>query len=218
MKKISWFPLLLLFLVLTFAAPVFASPAASVVTADMAQKMLVDGNNRFSLEEYSEQAIGKMRRAELVKGQSPFAVIVSCSDSRVPPELIFDQGLGDIFVVRVAGNVLGAIELGSVEYAVEHLGAKLVVVLGHEQCGAVKATIDGGEIPPNIQAIATMIQPAVTAARDSHVENIYEAATDVNIINMVTALKADTTFTHIPGVKIIGAKYKLAFGEVEFLQ
>jgi carbonic anhydrase len=184
----------------------------------MAQKTLVEGNNRFSLGEYSEQAIGKVRRDELAKGQSPFAVIVSCSDSRVPPELIFDQGLGDIFVVRVAGNVLGAIELGSVEYAVEHLGAKLVVVLGHEQCGAVKATIDGGEIPPNIQAIAAMIQPAVTAARDSHVENIYEVATDANIINMVTALKTDTILTHVQGVKIIGAKYKLASGEVEFLK
>lgn len=218
MKKITCFPLLIMFLLLTLAVPVLASPAVNSVTADTAQKMLIDGNNRFILENYSKQPIGKVRRAELTKGQVPFAVIVSCSDSRVPPELIFDQGLGDIFVIRVAGNVLGPIELGSVEYAVEHLGAKLVVVLGHEQCGAVKATIDGGDVPPNIQAIAAKIQPAVTAARDSHAKNIYEATSQANIINMVAALKADTILTHIHGVEIIGAKYKLASGEVEFLQ
>ena len=108
------------------------------------------------------------RRTEIANAQHPLAVIIACSDSRVPPELLFDKGLGEIFVVRVAGNIVGPLELGSVEYAVEHLGAKLVMVLGHERCGAVTATYDAyvsrSKIEGYIGSIVESINPAVKAA------------------------------------------------------
>ena len=202
----------------SLSTSVLASSSVPSISAEVAEKMLIDGNKRFFSEKYADRKIGKSERRELVKGQHPFAVIVSCSDSRVPPELLFDQGLGDLFVVRVAGNVLDAIELGSVEYAVEHLGAKLIVVLGHEKCGAVKATVDGGELPPNIKAIADKIQPAVVAVKAKHSSNVYEAVTDANIINMVASLRSDHVITHVEGVKFLGAKYHLESGDVEFIK
>jgi carbonic anhydrase len=105
------------------------------------------------------------RVAETAKGQKPFAVVVCCSDSRLPPEILFDQGLGDLFVVRTAGEVVTEVELGSIEYAIEHLGAQYIVAMGHKKCGAVDATVKGGELPPNIEAIAEQIRPAVESAR-----------------------------------------------------
>lgn len=103
---------------------------------------LVEGNQRYMRDHPKHPHQSLKRIKELNSGQHPFAVIVSCSDSRVPPELIFDQGLGDLFVIRTAGNVIGDFELGSIEYAVEHLGANLIVVLGHDGCGAVSAFIE----------------------------------------------------------------------------
>jgi carbonic anhydrase len=105
-------------------------------------KKLIEGNRRFVSGNLATKDFSEAKRKELAKGQKPFAVVVGCSDSRVPPEIIFDQGLGDIFVVRVAGNVLDPISLGSIEYAVEHLKTPLIVILGHTHCGAVKATIE----------------------------------------------------------------------------
>src|SRR5438046_3516734 len=105
------------------------------------------------------------RRAELTKSQHPFATIVSCSDSRVPPEIVFDEGLGDLFVVRVAGNVINDESLGSIEYSVDHLGVRLVLVLGHQSCGAVKAARETvgakGKAPGHIESLVTAIRPAV---------------------------------------------------------
>ena len=109
---------------------------------------------------------GVERRKELVEGQHPFAIILCCSDSRVPPEVIFDQGLGDLFIVRTAGNVFDNIALGSIEYAVEHLEVPLLVVLGHGQCGAVTATVEGGHAPGHISNVVEAIQPAVVKAYD----------------------------------------------------
>lgn len=218
MRKLYLSTLFTLFLTLSLIAPVFALADTPAISSEVALKMLIDGNQRFLTEKYASAQLGKARRVELTKGQHPFAVIVSCSDSRVPPEILFDQGLGDLFVVRVAGNVLDSIELGSVEYAVEHLNAKLIVILGHENCGAVKATIDGGEVPPNIGAIAAKIQPAVAAAKATNSANLYEAAADINISNMVAVLKGDPILTHIPGIKIVGAKYHLESGGVEFIK
>src|SRR6059036_1627413 len=107
------------------------------------------------------------RREELAKSQHPFAVVLGCSDSRVPPEIVFDQGLGDLFVLRVAGNVINDESLGSIEYAVDHLAVRLIVVLGHQRCGAVKAEKDTiaakGEAPGHIQSLVTAIKPAVEA-------------------------------------------------------
>lgn len=200
-------------------ASVSASSTNSFVSAEYALQMLIDGNKRFLLEEYSPHQKGQARRSELTNGQHPFAVIVSCSDSRVPPELLFDQGLGNLFVIRVAGNVLDSIELGSVEYAVEHLGTKLIVILGHENCGAVKAALDDGEhpLPPHIKAITTKLQPAVAAAKAANTANIYETAADTNIVNMAAIVKADPVISRIDGIKVVGAKYYLASGKIEFL-
>ena len=105
-----------------------------------------------------------LARKELEAGQHPFAVILSCADSRFPPELLFDQGLGDLFVVRVAGNIVDDAVLGSIEYAVTHLGAKLVMVLGHEKCGAVSAAVEGGMAAGHISALVAAIQPSVEAS------------------------------------------------------
>jgi carbonic anhydrase len=132
--------------------------------ADLWQR-LVDGNLRFVSGQVEHPRQDMVRIAETAKGQHPFAIVVSCSDSRVPPEILFDQGLGDLFVVRTAGEVVTDVELGSIEYAVEHLGATYLVVLGHKKCGAVDATLKGGELPPNIEAIAAQIRPAVEASR-----------------------------------------------------
>src|SRR5439155_16101250 len=119
------------------------SPAA-------AWQKLKEGNARFVSDRLAARQIGEERRARLAKGQQPFAVVLSCADSRVVPELLFDQGLGDVFVVRVAGNIADKAMLGSIEYAVEHLHVPLVVVLGHESCGAVQAALDGKPLPGNL--------------------------------------------------------------------
>ena len=137
----------------------------TATSANEALQKLIDGNKRFVTGQFALKDLGDARREELVKGQKPFAVILTCSDSRVPPEHIFDQGLGDIFVVRNAGNVVDPVTLGSIEYAVEHLLAPLVVVLGHDYCGAVKAAVDGGEAPGSIGAIIAKLLPSVEKAK-----------------------------------------------------
>lgn len=118
----------------------------------------MEGNHRFSNGQPQHPDEGWQRRNEISGEQHPFAVVISCSDSRVPPELIFDQGLGDLFVIRTAGNLIGGLELGSVEYAVEHLQVKLVIVLGHEECGAVKAFVSGAHVDGHIRDIVDSIR------------------------------------------------------------
>ena len=144
--------ILTLALLLLFASTVLAGGTAGL-DAEESLKKLMDGNRRFVSETYDRGDIGPGRRAEISKGQRPFAVIVDCSDSRVVPEFIFDQGLGDLFVIRTAGNIVDDIAIGSVEYAVKHLGVRLVLVLGHDDCGAVKATVAGGKAEGHIDAI-----------------------------------------------------------------
>lgn len=152
------------------AASASASPAVytrppEITSPVEAGTLLKDGNARFLSGSILPKDLSQSRRDELARGQTPFAVIVTCSDSRVPPELIFDQALGDIFVVRVAGNVVDPVTLGSVEYAAEHLHAPLVVVMGHTKCGAVSAAVEGGEAPGDIAAIVRRIKPAVALAK-----------------------------------------------------
>ena len=133
-------------LCLAIAAPLAAAgePAAAI-SADDALAQLVEGNRRFVSGEVARPHQSAARRAELAKGQAPVAIVLTCSDSRVAPELYFDQGLGDLFVIRNAGNVLDDHVLGSIEYAVEHLHVPLLIVIGHEKCGAVSAAVGGGE-------------------------------------------------------------------------
>src|SRR5438552_6604186 len=145
-------------------APIATASEPTSVNADDALKRLLDGNTRFVAGKSNELNGSQLveRRASLAKDQKPFAVIVSCSDSRVPPELVFNVGLGDIFVVRSAGEVVDAVALGSIEYAVEHLGSSLIVVLGHQRCGAVSAAVSGasetGKIPDVLKAIAPAVK------------------------------------------------------------
>lgn len=127
-------------------------------------KALLTGNERFVAGTATRPHAGYARRAELVEGQHPVAAVVGCADSRVAPEILFDQGLGDLFVVRVAGNVAEPGVVGSVEYAAEHLGTPLVVVLGHERCGAVKSTLDGAGEDGNLGSLVKDIRPAVASA------------------------------------------------------
>ncbi len=131
-------------------------------TAEEALALLKEGNERFVTGQLKPKNLSAEDRQRLLEGQHPYAVILCCSDSRVAPELLFDSGLGELFVIRNAGNVVDEAVLGSIEYATEHLGTPLVVVLGHTCCGAVTATCEGGELPGNIQALAKRIRPSIS--------------------------------------------------------
>jgi carbonic anhydrase len=142
-----------------------AAPAGAKITPDEALKRLMGGNRRFTTAAMTHPDQSVERRTSQAAGQAPFAIIVSCSDSRVPPEILFDQGIGDLFVIRSAGEVVTDVGIGSIEYAAAHLSVPLIMVLGHERCGAVKATVDGGEAPGSIGSIVTLIKPAVDKAK-----------------------------------------------------
>jgi carbonic anhydrase len=161
------------------------------------------------------------RRAELATSQHPFAAIVSCSDSRVPPEIVFDQGLGDLFVVRVAGNVINDEGLGSVEYTVDHLGTRLILVLGHQSCGAVKAARETiaakGKAPGHIESLVTAIKAAVEATAKDDLETTVKT----NVKNVVKALRSSTPILKAKvdsgEIQVIGGYYSLDTGAVTFL-
>jgi len=141
-----------------------ADPMMGSGGADAWQK-LVDGNMRFVSGQVTHPNQSMARVAETAMAQKPFAIVVACSDSQVPPEVLFDQGIGDLYVIRTAGEVVTDVELGSIEYAVSQLGVNYLVVLGHKRCAAVQTTLQGGDLPPNIEAVAAQIRPAVEAAR-----------------------------------------------------
>jgi carbonic anhydrase len=168
-----------------------------------------------------QNQIGSKRCAELTKNQHPFATIVSCSDSRVPPKIVFDQGLGDFFICRVAENVINDESLGSIEYSVDHLAVRLIVVLGHQSCGAVKAAKETiaakGKAPGHIESLVRAIQPAVEAtAKDD-----LEATIKANIKYVVQALRSSTPVLKAKvdsgEVQVIGGYYSLDTGAVTFL-
>ncbi|TGE33286.1 carbonic anhydrase [Desulfosporosinus sp. Sb-LF] len=199
------------------AAPVYKRVEV-ISSPEIAQQLLVEGNRRFTSGTPLSKDFSYTRRSDLMKnGQHPFAIIVSCSDSRVPPELLFDQALGDLFVVRVAGNVVTPVELGSIEYAVEHLKAPLVVVLGHEECGAVTAAVQGGETHGSIAAIIEKLKPAVNEARATGAtgKELIEKSTDLNIQDALTDISRSPIVKEgmeAKQVKVIGMKYDLDEG------
>ncbi len=201
----------------------FASGEGAGITPDAALKKLMDGNARFMKDDKEYINWGDVRRKELTKGQSPFAIILSCSDSRVPPEHVFDQELGDIFVVRVAGNVADPIELGSVEYAAEHLNVPLVMVMGHRSCGAVTAAAAGGKPEGNIAAIVKKITPAVDSAkkRAKDKEAVLDAAIEDNAkLTAKTLIEKSEILKHLVEsgkLKIVAGVYDLATGKVDVL-
>ncbi|MDX2110200.1 MAG: carbonic anhydrase [Verrucomicrobiota bacterium] len=190
------------------------------ISAEIALQRLTEGNKRFvdNTPQHIDQSAD--RRLEVSKGQHPMAIILTCSDSRLPPEIIFDQGLGDLFVIRNAGNVLDDHALGSMEYAIDHLNVGLLVVLGHEQCGAVKATVAGGEVPGHIRSIVESIQPAVDACKGKPGDPVDNAVL-ANVVRCTTLLKRIEPIINQAvasgRLKIIGARYELSTGKVEFL-
>lgn len=217
--------------VATLAASVglaFASAGTAGVGADEALQKLLDGNKRFvEAKMNSTSMCDATARGKLAKSQHPFAIILSCSDSRVPPELIFDQALGEIFVIRVAGNVADPVVLGSIEYAAEHLGSHLIMVLGHERCGAVTATVNAkGKPEGNLGSIVKAIEPAAKEAKKiakgKPAEEVVECAVDVNAKLVAASLtkrsKVLAEELKSGKIKVVAAKYDLDDGTVSLLK
>jgi len=195
-----------------------ATAALHAATPANSLQLLIEGNGRFVAGKSVHPNQDPWRRSELAGGQKPFAIILTCADSRVAPEIYFDQGLGDIFVLRNAGNVIDDHVLGSIEYAVEHLGAPLVVVVGHAKCGAVAATVAGGEAPGHIGSIVKSIAPSLESA--AHAEDKVDAVVRAHakrvagaIADSAPILKGAVQGGHL---KVVAARYDLATGAVEF--
>ena len=203
-----------------------------MLTAQTALERLQLGNQRFVMDAQDKTAPpSEIRRRALVDGQEPFAVILGCSDSRVPLEIIFDQGLGDLFVIRVAGNIVAPSQIGSVEFAVEQFGTPLVVVLGHSNCGAVKATLEQLERPsanrsPNLKSIVSRISPSVETLIETKPElsadQLLPHAVRANVRASVNQLKHGSSILENlvdqEKLLIVGAEYCLEQGSVEFHQ
>jgi carbonic anhydrase len=206
-------------------APAFSGLAFAAeepnVSADDALKMLMAGNARFVASKLEHPALSADRRIEVAKGQYPFAAVLGCADSRLAPELLFDRGLGDLFTIRVAGNIADDAVIASIEYAVEHLHAPLVMVLGHERCGAVQAAVDTapqmGDAPGHLGALTKPIQPAVAQAKTQG-GDLLDTAVIANVGQVVGQLKASqpvlAEMLQHGEIKIVGARYDLDTGEV----
>jgi carbonic anhydrase len=193
-----------------------ADPATPSVTADEALSRLKTGNERFA---NSKESAGKpvaARRAETAQTQHPFAIVVGCADSRTAPEIIFDQTIGDLFVVRTAGNLVDDYALGSIEYAVEHLGARLIVVLGHERCGAVTAAMGGDSAPGHINSLVRSIQPAVAASKGREGDALTNAIRE-NDAKVAARIRKEAELGELASqVKIVEGYYDLDTGKVEW--
>jgi len=216
---VAAFWILVLLQLSTISAAEGNQPAMSPTDA---LKELMAGNQRFQTDKTKHPLLHSQSREELVGGQSPFAVILSCSDSRVPPELIFDQGLGGLFVVRVAGNTVTRAGLESIDYAVTNLGTTLIVVLGHDSCGAVKGAVAecGSKPGANLPEIFANICPAVDRARKKGDESLESNAIDLNVDEQVRALERSALFKERVAdgkLKVVGARYNLQSGKVELL-
>jgi carbonic anhydrase len=200
-----------------------ASEERPAISAQQALQKLAEGNARFVQGNAAHPHQSAERRAEVISGQNPFAVILGCSDSRVPPEIIFDQGIGDLFVVRTAGQVVDDVALGSIEYAVEHLGVPLVVVLGHDRCGAVNATIAGGEAAGHIGNLVAAINPAVERARkEGGEEQLLNNSIDENSRQIALQLRTSepllSKLVEKGELEVVAARYRLESGRVKFLK
>jgi carbonic anhydrase len=197
----------------------FDAPAATAkqsLTPALAIDELLQGNKRFSTQKTKQPNRGAFRLREVAAGQKPFAAILGCADSRVPAEIVFDQGLGDLFVVRVAGNVATPEEIGSLEYGTLVLGAKVILVLGHERCGAVKAAIENKPVPGQIGSILKRIKPIVVAS-NTQSEDLLKATTIANVKNQIAILKSSPVITELirsGQLKIVGGYYDLDTGLV----
>ena len=203
-----------------------------MVTARAALERLREGNLRFASDERGPEVfVGHDRRTELAAGQDPFAIILGCSDSRVPAEIIFDQGLGDLFVIRVAGNIVAPSQVGSVEFAAARFSTNLVVVLGHSQCGAIAATIEELQRPEenqsrNLRSIVDRVRPSVETLLATDLKHDLPAlaaeAIRANIRASVDQLRHGSEvleqLIREQGLRIVGAEYSLETGLVDFFE
>ena len=201
-----------------------------MISAQAALDRLREGNARFVSDVRSLDAhTSQRRRRELAAGQEPFAIVLGCSDSRVPAEIVFDQGLGDLFVIRVAGNIVAPSQIGSVEFAAERFGTRLVVVLGHSQCGAILATLEqlarpSTEQSPNLRSIVDRIRPAVEGLLATELKHTPEAlvqqAIRANIRASANQLRHGSAILEQlfqkDGLLVVGAEYSLETGIVDF--
>jgi len=217
----------------------FSSGGGGGVSPDEALQKLMDGNKRYVENKMTgAERCNASSREALAATQKPYAVVLTCSDSRVPPEIIFDKGLGEIFVIRVAGNVPDPVVIGSIEYSVEHLGSPLVMVLGHERCGAIKATVDSkgkSTGSPNIDAIVKLVEPSAKAAvstcaackgekscADTKKSEFVECVVETNAVAVAGQLtQRSKILKHMADekkIKIVAAKYDLDDGIVTLLK
>ena len=203
-----------------------------MISAKEALALLRDGNGRFVSEAPARDAVeSRARRLELAAGQEPFAAILGCSDSRVPVEIIFDQGLGDLFVIRVAGNIVAPSLIGSVEFAAEQFGTRLVVVLGHTRCGAIETTLEQLQRPVenqshNLHSIVEFIRPGIVGLLSTDLKNNHDAlvheACRANIRASVNHLRHGSdvieNLIQNAGLMVVGAEYSLETGVVDFFE
>ena len=182
---------------------------------------LLDGNRRFLLGQRYHQNMDEELRKRTLNAQAPIAAILGCSDSRVAPEIVFDQCIGDIFVVRTAGNVLDIVGIGSMEYAVEHLHVPLIVVLGHQRCGAVSAALQGIESLGHVNSVIEKIAPAIEKSRNL-VGDIVTNVVDTNVLHVVDQLRSCkpilSEMVKKGNVEVVGARYDLDTGRVVILE
>lgn len=224
MKRLSVAALAVAVVLAAFAAAVASGGPG--ISADEALVKLKQGNTRFvsgTLEHPNQNAA--RRQDTGTNGQHPFAVVLTCADSRVPPEVLFDQGLGDLFAVRVAGNVAATDEIGSIEYAVEHLGSPLVVVLGHTKCGAVTAVVKKEHVTDNIAKLVSPMAPAVAKVEKQYAsadqQTVIAKAIEANVWQSMADMEAKspliTQFKKEGKVTVIGAIYDVDTGTVRWL-
>jgi carbonic anhydrase len=193
-----------------------AGHVGSPVGPEESLRRLKKGNQRYARNAVSGGKPTSARRAETAQTQHPFAIVVGCADSRTAPEIVFDQNLGELFVVRTAGNLVDDHALGSIEYAVGHLGTRLIVVLGHERCGAVKAALEGGKAPGHVNSLVRDIRPAVNAVKgkqgDALANAVHENATQV----AAKIRKKAKLGEFASQVRIVTGYYDLDTGKVEW--
>lgn len=194
----------------------FAAEHARSVSPDDALAMLQAGNEHFATTKVSEGKPEAARRAETAQSQHPFAVVLGCADSRTSPELVFDQDIGDLFVIRTAGNLVDEHTLGSIEYAVEHLGVRLIVVLGHERCGAVEAALAHDTAPGNINSLVRDIQPAVRATKGKAGDPL-DLTVKENAKQVAARIRSEAKLGELAkSVRVVVGVYDLDTGKVEW--
>ena len=191
------------------------------MSADDALNRLLEGNHRFTQQQSEYPHQGLKRLQEVAYTQHPYATILSCADSRVPAEIIFDVGIGDLFDIRVAGNIVTPEVLGSIEYAVLQLNTPLILVLGHERCGAITAAVKGGKLPGSIGTLVAAIRPGIDLAEGTSDASI-EKAVVANVAYQMKAVKRNSPLIAEQvlqnKLKIVGGRYDLDSGKVEIIE